>query len=327
MTRETAPAVYTTAPHSPWREILKHRWSGRRDRALVLETRDGAYRVMGARRRQDREVTALASLSASREPVAGESAAAVRRLGGYERAFHVHLTERSDVLPVGLPTPYGAEPVDVHVLWWVHDPAEVVRTRTASGWNAVRRDLERRLHHLEEGHAAQGHSVGAPELMLHLGSPQPLVDNGITYRVTDVCARDREGEFLLGSRTDGGTPYTWSAVRREEYDFCLQAVRSGPVSLAALWLLTQPDQVSEVLNWVAGNSNLLREETSWQDEMAGLLGKLTEEEQTELSRLLRDRLAALGRPVSAQGPVRTDTSHPSAGLNGRTSGTVKGRPV
>ncbi|WP_078600050.1 hypothetical protein [Streptomyces violens] len=327
MTREAAPAVYTTAPHSPWREILKHRWSGRRDRALVLETRGGAYRVLGSRRRQDRVETVLASLSATREPVAGESAAAVRRLGGYERAFHVQLTERSDVLPVGLPTSYGAEPVDAHVLWWVHDPAEVVRSRTANGWNAVRRDLERRLHHLEEAHAAQGHSVGAPEMMHHLAAPHALEDSGITYRVTDVCARDRGEEFLFGRQADGGTPYTWSSVRKEEYDFCLQAVRSGPVSLAALWLLTQPDQVSDVLNWVAGNSNLLREETTWQDEMAGLLGKLTEEEQTELSRLLRDRLAALGRPVPGQGPLRADIPQPPAGLNGRPSEMPKGWPL
>lgn len=37
--------------------------------------------------------------------------------------------------------------------------------------------------------------------------------------------------------------------------------------------------------------------TDWQEEMASLLGTLTDQERKEISSILRDRIAALGRQV------------------------------
>ncbi|MFD7499862.1 hypothetical protein [Streptomyces sp. NPDC059850] len=297
MTSENSSPLYTLAPQAPWREILRQRWSGRRDRALVLRDRYGAYQVLASKRPRGER---------SFHPAEG-TATSLGLFRGYEEAFRVRLGEQPETRSVALPTAYGTVSVDVRVLWWVHDPAQVVRSRTAFGWDAVRKNLDQCLYQLEEAQSAAGRSFGAPEMMHHLDPPQRLEGVGLTYRVTDVQARDMDGELRLGQAGDEGLPYSWTAHRREEYDFCIQALRNGPVSLAALWLVRHPDQVSQVLDWSVQNPALVRGDTDWQDEMAGLLGKLTAQEQQELSELLRDRLIALGRRVP--GPR-------NAGVNG-----------
>ncbi|MFF3328706.1 hypothetical protein ACFYWX_03940 [Streptomyces sp. NPDC002888] len=301
MTTERNPNVCTRAPHAPWREILRQRWSGRRDRALVLVAANGVHHVLG---------------SGERGAGTAGDAPAPTLFGGYNGAFHVDLAERSATQAVTLATPYGTEPVDVRLLWWVHDPAQVVRTRPTDGWDAVRRDLNRRLYQLEEACEADGQGLSASAMMQHLAAPYVLDDAGLTYRVTDVQARDEEGELRLGRAGASEAPFAWTADRREEYRFCLEAVRNGPVSLAALWLLRHPDQVSQVLDWSVRNQSLIRQETTWQDEMAGLLGKLSDEERRELSELLRDRLHALGRRV----PMQQDAWTYGGGLDGAANG-------
>ncbi|KPC61166.1 hypothetical protein [Streptomyces chattanoogensis] len=308
MTAEQAQPLYTPATHAPWREILRHRWSGRHDRALVLSSPDGEHEVLWPRRRGRRGRSPYDT--AEDEAVAMWDPAARKLRGGYDRAYHVSLAERPATRAVRLRDEYGPEPVEVRLQWWVHDPAQVVRARTGDGWDAVRKDLDGRLRDLESAYASAGRPLGAAEVQERLAGAQELADCGLTYRVTDVRSRDADGELLLAPAGGGGLPHAWTASRREEYDFCLQAVRGGPASLAALWLLRHPDQVPDVLNWVAGNQGLVREEPNWQDEMAGLLRKLTEEEQGELSKVLRDRLVSLGRRVPPQ-------SEPQGGGSGR----------
>ncbi|MEU1946966.1 hypothetical protein ACFW95_28540 [Streptomyces sp. NPDC059474] len=298
MTTEDNGSVYTPAPHAPWREILRQRLSGRRDRALVLRDREGAHHVLGTRHPRGTEPAMAAD----------RAMPSLRLLGGYEEAFRVRLGEQPETRSVALPTVYGTESVDLRVLWWVHDPAQVVRSRTTYGWDVVRKNLDQCLHQLEEAQTTGGRSFGAPEMMHHLASPQRLESAGLTYRVTDVQARDADGELRLGQPGDTSLPYSWTAHRREEYDFCIQALRTGPVSLAALWLVRHPDQVSQVLDWSVRNPGLVREETDWQEEMAGLLGKLTQQEQQELSELLRDRLVSLGRRVPGPRKARANGS-------------------
>lgn len=301
MTTERNRPVCTRATHAPWREILGQRWSGRRDRALVLVAASGDHHVLSA---------------GERGAGAADDAPAPSLFGGYNGAFYVDLAERPATQGVTLATPYGTEPVDVRLLWWVHDPAQVVRIRLTDGWDAVRRDLNRRLYQLEETCEAEGQGLSASTMMQNLAASYALDEAGLTYRVTEVQARDEEGELRLGRAGATEAPFAWTADRREEYRFCLEAVRNGPVSLAALWLLRHPDQVSQVLDWSVHNQSLIRQETTWQDEMAGLLGKLSEEERGELSELLRDRLHALGRRV----PKQQDAWTHGGGLDGATNG-------
>ncbi|MCP9987424.1 hypothetical protein LUX01_12680 [Streptomyces sudanensis] len=301
MTTDRNHPVCTRAIHAPWREILRQRWSGRRDRALVLVASDGAHHVLEC---------------GGRDAGTAGGAPAPSLFGGYDGAFHVDLAERLAARAVTLTTSHGTEPVEMRLLWWVHDPAQVVRTWTTDGWDAVRRDFDRRLRDLEDVWEPDGREPGAAGMMRHLAPSYVLDDVGLTYRVTDVRARDAEGELRLGRAGAAEAPFAWTPDRREEYRFCLQAVRNGPASLAALWLLRHPDQVSQVLDWSVRNQGLIRQETTWQDEVAGLLGRLSDEERQELSELLRDRLHALGRRVPKQ---------PDAWTHGGSGGSVNGR--
>ncbi|MFD4659735.1 hypothetical protein ACFWP2_29380 [Kitasatospora sp. NPDC058444] len=290
MTLDADPPVYTQATRAPWREILRHRWSGRRDRALVLVDRAGMHHQLGERRPESAGV--------------GAAIGAVPRLGlrGFDRAYLVELDERPGVRAVGLRTPYGTESVEIHVLWWVQDAAQVVRTRTGQGWLPVRKDLEGRLRQLNDQFAAAQARLGPEELVQYLAAPYVLPHFGLGYRVTDVLARERGGELRLGAPDATDVPFDWTAKSKEEYAFCRRQVQDGPVALAALWLARKPDEVRDVLDWVVDHAELLRGETTWQDQMALMLGKLTTQEQEELSKVLRDRLVALGRQVPGPPP-------------------------
>jgi hypothetical protein len=206
------------------------------------------------------------------------------------------MTEHIETRAVALPTVYGTESVDLRVSWWVHDPVRVVRTKTLHGWDVVRSCLTAALRQLDEAQTAAGSGIGAPEIMQHLGVPQRVHDLGLSYRVFDVRLRESGEELRLGQGEVEGVPYSWTTSRRGEYEFCLRALQAGPVSLAALWLLRHPDQVPQVLAWAVDHQDLLQPPRSdWQEELAALLGRLTEQEKGELSHLLRDRLSALGR--------------------------------
>ncbi|MFI1205123.1 hypothetical protein ACH4VR_37835 [Streptomyces sp. NPDC020883] len=289
MSDKLTERLYFRTRRPPWREILSHRWSAARDWSLVLRDADGGYFFLG--RRGDPDGTGAYVPLPDEAPAPG--------LGGdYTDAFRVDATEHVDTRAVALPTVYGTESVDLWVSWWVHDPVRVVRTSTVHGWHVVRTHLASALHQLAEAQAVAGSGLGAPEIMQDLGMPRRLEETGLSYRVFDVRLRETGEELLLGHEEGEGVRYSWTTSRRGEYEFCLQALHSGPVSLAALWLLRHPDQVRQVLDWAVDHQDLLSPpRTDWQEELAGLLGTLTDQERKELSFLLRDRISALGRPV------------------------------
>ncbi|WP_189448233.1 hypothetical protein [Streptomyces abikoensis] len=192
--------------------------------------------------------------------------------------------------------------MDIRVRWWVHDPVRVVVSGVASGWDVVRADLDHRLGELEQAWSSADRRLSAGDMLHRLSSSYRLDETGLAYRLTGAHARRAEGDLQLGQDSVATPPYSWTANRREEYEFCLQAVRNGPVSLATLWLLRHPDEVSQVLDWSMRHRDLFQDETNWQNEMARLLGALTAEEQQELSELVRTRLVALGRRVPGPRP-------------------------
>ncbi|MGX4735684.1 hypothetical protein ACI1MP_35505 [Kitasatospora griseola] len=301
MSTESDPPLYVRAPQAVWWEVLRHRWSAPRNRALVLRDRSGGYHRAGAEQ----------GTWGPEGPILNRFPAARLRLRDYDQAFHVGLDQRGGTRTVALPTGRGTASTDVRVLWWVDDAAQVVRSGTLHGWHPVRTELERCLAMIGNEYAAVGKRITADVLLRYLGAPRRLPDHGLVYRVADVLTHENAEELRLGEPVEGGAPYPWTDTR-EEYEFCKQAVQEGPVSLAALWLVRHPEQVSQVLDWAVAHAELIRGETTWQDELAGLLGKLTKQEQAELSLLLRDRLSALGRRV----PGPTPPSGPQAAAPG-----------
>ncbi|MDT0449914.1 hypothetical protein [Streptomyces hesseae] len=289
MSDDSAERLYYRTARSPRWEIVGHRWSASRDWALVLRDATGEYFVLGRRGDPDD--------AGGYVPMPDEAAAPPLR-GHYTDGFRVDVTEHVDTRAIGLPTVYGTESVELWVSWWVHDPVRVVRTKTVHGWHVIRTYLTTALRHLAETQAVAGNGLGAPEIMQHLGVPQRLEEAGLSYRVFDVRLRDNGEELLLGQGENEGVRYSWTTSRRGEYEFCLQALHAGPASLAALWLLRHPDQVRQVLDWAVDHQDLLSPPlTDWQEELASLLGTLTDQERKEISYLLRDRISALGRPV------------------------------
>jgi hypothetical protein len=286
---ESTERLYFRTARPPWREILSHRWSTATDWSLVLRDAAGDHYVLG--RRGDPED------SGAHVP-APDEAAAPPVGGSYTDVFRVDVTEHVDTQAVGLPTVYGTESVDLWVSWWVHDSVRVVRTKTLHGWHVIRTHLTRALRRLADTQTAAGNGIGAPEIMQYLGVPQRVEESGLSYRVFDVRLRETGEELLLGRPDDEGVSYSWTTSRRGEYEFCRQALHSGPVSLAALWLLRHPDQVRQVLDWSVDHQDLLSPpHPDWQEELASLLGTLSEQERKEISYLLRDRISALGRQV------------------------------
>ncbi|MFE5873472.1 hypothetical protein ACFQ6V_33150, partial [Streptomyces roseifaciens] len=269
MTDQPAERLYFRAARSPWREILSHRWSTARDWSLVLRDAAGGYFLLG--RRGDPDGTGAYG------PTLDEAATPGVR-GSYTDVFRVDVTEHVDTRAIGIPTVYGTESVDLWVSWWVHDPVRVVRTETLHGWHMIRTHLTSTLRHLAEGQIAAGSGLGAPEIMQHLGMPQCAGETGLSYRIFDVRPRETGEELLLGQMEDEGVRYSWTTSRRGEYEFCLQALQAGPVSLAALWLLRHPDQVRQVLDWSVDHQDLLSPpRTDWQEELALLLGRLSDQ--------------------------------------------------
>ncbi|MFK4138716.1 hypothetical protein ACI2LZ_09340 [Streptomyces filamentosus] len=291
MSEEIPEDLFHRLERPPWREILGHRWSASKEWSLVLRDEEGEYFLLGRRGDPDGTEAHLPLLEAAGPP---------RLAGRYTDAFRVDATEHVDTRAVGLPTVYGTESVDLWISWWVHDPVRVVRAKNRYGWHTVRAHLTSVLRHLADAQEATGNGLGAPEIMGRLGLPQRLEEHGLSYRVFDVRLRE-SGEELRLSQEGEGVRYSWTTSRRGEYEFCLQALHAGPVSLAALWLLRHPGEVRQVLDWAVDHQDLLTPPRSdWQEELAVLLGTLPEQERQELSRLLRDRIGALGRRVPGE---------------------------
>ncbi|MEU5052765.1 hypothetical protein [Streptomyces sp. NPDC021096] len=213
--------LWVTCQGGPFRQLLRFRTSPRPDTALVLI---------------DREHNALC------EP--GTRASLMRAaLGGYAEAHLVDTARRSGVWHV----PLGPRPTALEVTWWAEDPRLVVlnRHRLADPWASVSAHLDGLLDAATARYRAAGRELTAQEFIPHLSQPQHLPHLGLSCRLETAPPEAEDFGPAIGS-----PPRLWSPQRREEYEFYLQAVRTGPDALAALWLLHHPDEVRQVLEWV-----------------------------------------------------------------------------
>lgn len=202
----------------------------------------------------------------------------------------VSLVERR--ISVDIPRRPPKPPARYGVAWRVSNPVVAARNRIT----------EERARHLIVGHISENATLpGAADPLRkpppHFGTteveppgqPRVLDGFGLTYWFLDPPAA------LLpapGTGTEPALPSGFGDAHREAYRFYREVVAGGPVGLAALWLLHQPEQAKDVLDWTVAHRNLLTEKNSWEHTLAATLQSLTPEDRgfvgVNLARVLSD---------------------------------------
>ncbi|WP_369199977.1 hypothetical protein [Streptomyces sp. PU-14G] len=115
-------------------------------------------------------------------------------------------------------------------------------------------------------------------------------------------------------------PAAWGEAHREMYHFYREVVAGGPAGLAALWLLHQPEQAREVLEWTVGHPQLLSgageglapdgmpDEDSWERTLARTLRELSGEERGFIGVRIAQVLSTMGVPQGDEVLERIQTA-------------------
>ncbi|WP_058042716.1 hypothetical protein [Streptomyces roseifaciens] len=270
-----AAPLWTRGRRSPLRELVRFRLSHIDHMALVLVETGGR---------------------AGSEP--SERLSLLKALtGGYEEAYLVDTGPRTGVWQL----PVGAEPAMLEITWWVADPARAVLSGPGPGdpWATVSGHLDRLLQTMAARARATGQDLTPHHVAQYLSRPQPLEGTGLA-----CCAETTAPAFELPGAAGGGDsapPQLWSPQRREEYEFYLQAVRTGPDALAALWLLHHPNEVRHVLEWVTDHPRTAEAPPPERDVIYEVLDRLSAEEREQLAKVVVERIYAMTAPEGPEG--------------------------
>ncbi|MEU3461143.1 hypothetical protein ABZ721_14435 [Streptomyces sp. NPDC006733] len=202
----------------------------------------------------------------------------------------VSLTERH--IAIDIPRRPPKPPARYGVAWKVSDPVIAARNQIT----------EERARHLVAAHISENATLPGTADPLrkpppHLGTTevappgraQAVDGSGLIYWFLDPPAA------LLPTPGTGAQPLLpagFGEAHREAYRFYREVVAGGPVGLAALWLLHQPEQAKEVLDWTVTHRDLLADRDSWERTLAATLQSLTPDDRSfvgvNLARLLSD---------------------------------------
>ncbi|WP_051871445.1 hypothetical protein [Streptomyces sclerotialus] len=288
--------LYVSAS-SPLMSLLRLRMGARAGRALVFLAETGAERVEPPRGRSSW----------------GHSRPSLRdvRSGHFPYAFWVSLAERTSWVDVRTRT--GTSRYEVR--WRVSDPVAVVRQRVTeegapqriathiAGHGSVpgRHDL------FKQPPPAYGTVPITPYEQEHV-----MAEAGLTYRFLETPPEP------VSAPARGALPplpAAWGETHREAYGFYREVVAGGPVGLAALWLLHQPEQAKDVLEWTVAHKDLLTDEDDWERTLAATLKGLTEGERSLVGVRVADVLNELCVPQGAEVLQRLQGER-HAGMNG-----------
>ncbi|WP_329384333.1 hypothetical protein [Streptomyces sp. NBC_01716] len=271
----TGPLI-TPLKSSPAWQLLRLRFSAPENRALVFLADDGADGMVPPR---DGDYW-------------GYPRPTVRTVG--QRDFFdivwVSLAERR--ISVDIPRRAPKPPARYRVAWRISNPVVAARNRLT----------EERARHLVARDISDSASLPGPADPLrrpppHFGTteieppgrPRVIDGFGLTYWFLDPPAA------LLptpGTGAEPALPPGFGEAHREAYRFYREVIAGGPVGLAALWLLTQPEQAKDVLEWTVTHRNLLSDKDSWEHTLAATLQSLTPEDRgfvgVNLARVLSD---------------------------------------
>ncbi|WEH34422.1 hypothetical protein PZB75_14315 [Streptomyces sp. AM 4-1-1] len=261
---------------SPTWQLFRHRLGSAEDRALVFLA-DGGDDAMVPPRGGDYWGYPRPTVRAVRQ-------------GDFFDIVWVSLAERR--ISVDIPRRPPKPPARYEVAWRISNPVVAARNQVT----------EERARHLVVGHINENATLPATPDPLrrppaHFGTteveppgrPQVIDDFGLTYWFLDPPAA-----FLPtpGTGAEPTLPAGFGEVHREAYQFYREVVAGGPVGLAALWLLNQPEQAREVLDWTVTHRGLLSDCDSWEHTLAATLRSLTPEDRgfvgVNVARVLSD---------------------------------------
>ncbi|WP_406138346.1 hypothetical protein [Streptomyces sp. NBC_01089] len=261
---------------SPAWQLLRRRFGFREDRALVFLAHDGADAMVPPR-------------SGDYWGYPRPTARGVRQ-GDFPDIAWVSLTEQR--ISVDIPRRPPKPPARYSVAWKISNPVVAAR-------NQITEETARRLvvGHISEHATLPGIAEPLRKPPPHFGTTeveppgrlQVIDGSGLTYWFLDPPAA------LLptpGTGAEPNLPAGFGEAHREAYRFYRDVVAGGPVGLAALWLLHQPEQAKDVLDWTVAHRNLLSDRDGWERTLAATLQSLTPEDRgfvgTNLARVLSD---------------------------------------
>ncbi|WP_262371159.1 hypothetical protein [Streptomyces sp. WAC01526] len=271
----TDPLIAPLASSPTW-QLFRLRFGAPENRALVFIADDGADGMVPPR-------------SGDFWGYPRPTARAVRE-GEFVDIVWVSLAERR--MSVDIPRRPPKPPARYGVAWKVTNPVLAAR-------NQITEERARQLvvHHIGEHATLPGTPDPLRKPPPHSGTTEveppgrlrPIEGSGLTYWFLDPPAA------FLPTPDSGAEPILppgFGEAHREAYRFYREVVAGGPVGLAALWLLHQPEQAREVLDWTVTHRELLSDRDGWERTLAATLQSLTPEDRgfvgVNLARVLSD---------------------------------------
>ncbi|MEU3184770.1 hypothetical protein ABZ707_11275 [Streptomyces sp. NPDC006923] len=271
----TSPLI-TPLNSSPAWQLLRLRFGAPEDRALVFLADNGADGMVPPR-------------GGDYWGYPRPTGRAVRQ-GDFFDIVWVSLAEHR--ISVDIPRRPPKPPARYGVAWRISNPVVAARNQIT----------EERARHLVVGHINQNATLPGAADPLRMppphfgtteveppGQPRVIDGFGLTYWFLDPPAA------LLpvpGTGAEPALPSGFGEAHREAYRFYREVVAGGPVGLAALWLLHQPEQAKDVLDWTVTHRDVLSDSESWEQTLAATLQSLTPEDRgfvgVNLARVLSD---------------------------------------
>jgi hypothetical protein len=212
------------------------------------------------------------------------------REGDFFDVVWVSLADRR--ISVDIPRRPPKPPARYGVVWKISNPVVAARQQLTE-------EQARQLvvAHINENAALPGAADPLRSPPPHFGTteveppgrPRVIDGSGITYWFLDPPAALRP---TPGTGAGPTLPAGFGEAHREAYRFYREVVAGGPVGLAAFWLLQQPEQARDVLDWTVTHRSLLSDRDSWENTLAAALRSLTPEDRSfvgaNMARVLSD---------------------------------------
>ncbi|MFC8073914.1 hypothetical protein ACFUN8_00070 [Streptomyces sp. NPDC057307] len=295
----TSPLIAPLTSSPVW-QLLRLRFSAPENRALVFLA-DGGTDGMVPPRGGDYWGYPRPTLRAVRQE-------------DYFDIVWVSLTERR--ISVDIPRRPPKPSARYEVAWRISNPVVAARNRIT----------EEQAEHLVASHINEAATLPGAAAPLRQppphfgmteveppGQPRVIDGFGLTYWFLDPPAALLP---IPGTGAEPALPSGFGEAHREAYRFYREVIAGGPVGLAALWLLNQPEQAKDVLDWTVDHRNLLSDKDSWEHTLAATLQSLTPEDRGFVGVNLARVLSDIGVPQGDEILHRLGHAEGAGGWNG-----------